>query len=174
MHHLEQIFEGAWIKIILASGTAFVFDFLQMDLAVLYIYLSLTAVDLVLGRSLAIQMGVYDPRKFKFWVRKQFTHFLLVLMVGAISYSTTQTSGWSIPAVNWFLLFLSYVESASIEDKIKALGWPVHPVVHKIFCIMRKKVTRDFSALINDPETRAELEQALRDRQDEIIASENK
>lgn len=161
VYYLEQIVTGAWVKAIAATITAFFLEYLHGDVSVLYIYIGFALVDIILGRFAAKRLGVYDTRKIKYWARKQSTHLFLLIMVGLLSHATLRTSGYDLAAVNWFLLFLTYVEAASIEDKLKILGWPVHPLIHKIFGAMRKKASRDFSVLLNDPDICDELERAL-------------
>lgn len=162
MYYIEQILEGAWLKTVLTTLSLWFLEFLHGDLHVLYIYLGVSFVDLFLGRKLAKKLGLYDRRKMKFWARKQFTHFTLVVLFGMVGHATFRTSGYDASIANWILLFLTYVEAASIEEKLNDLGYPVHPLLHKLFRIMRKKTVYDFSRLVDDPETREELEKALR------------
>lgn len=164
VYYLDQVFAGAWIKAAAATVTAIFLDFLHGDPDVLCIYLGFSLLDLILGRFTAKRLGLYDARKIMYWVKKQFTHFFLLAIVGLISHATLRTSGISFAAINWFLLILIYVEAASIEDKISLLGWPVHPIIHKLFGAMRRKAAHDFSVLLDNPSVREEIEQALCER----------
>lgn len=169
MYYLEQLAEGAWLKAIFATLTAFFIEYLHGDVQVLYIYLGMSAADLHFGRKLAKRLGTYDPRKMKYWLRKQMTHFMLVLIAGALAHQAFRTEGFDFSVVNWVLMFLTYVEAASIEDKLKTLGYPIHPVIHRVFALMRRKAVHDFSKLIDDPELREELEKALESKRSQEI-----
>lgn len=170
VHYSEQIFTGIHLKLVAVYASTFLLDFLHIDLQILYVYAIFCFFDLFFGRMVAIKLHNYDPRRLGFWVRKQSSHLFYIFMFGLLTHVMGIAPEWRYSPVNLFIFVLVWAEAASIDDKIKILGWPVHPVVHWFFGKIRKKSFYDFSKLVDDPDSRCELERLLKEKTITIVA----
>lgn len=121
----------------------------------------LSAGDLVFGVILAIVQHKFCARKLYHWAGRVLVQLLSVFIFAAVLRMFTLAAGVELFFANWLLFFFALMDATSILNKLLVLGFMPKPA-YVILKMLRRRSSRVFATLMDDPDMARELERSLR------------
>lgn len=159
--YIAQLWYAISIKGALAAVACIYTDKFLGNTEVFIIYLCCMVVDLICGSLRAIVYGSWCPEQLGRWLRKLFTHLIVIGLFGWVYRQFFINSEISFPFVNWILFCITITETTSILYNLSKLGMPVPPIANVFIKIIRRAAVGSLVHKIGDPEIAKELRDAL-------------
>lgn len=161
--HFVGAMENYSVTAILATIFTALMEYTGGEAEAFIVWCLFSALDLIFGVGLALMRGNFDSRKLGHWTLRIGSQLLVIIMFAGILHMFKFAAGVELVFANWLLFFFALMDFSSVVDKLALLGLMPKPALVLVVSL-RRRSSKLFSAMIDDPRLQKELEHALRNR----------
>jgi phage-related holin len=162
-YDISQLFYGFHWKLLFSLPTAWLANYLHIDLIIFWIWLAFMCLDLILGITRSVKDKNFKPKYVSRWFLKFGTHIFIILVSATAIYVLSRLFDNTIPAINFVIASLLFTELSSIIDNLKKIGLPVPPLIIYINGKMRRKTINKLTTFFAEkPVTDEEIDNLLK------------